>query len=117
VTRFARLVVLVPVAVILIVLAVANRALVTLSLDPFRPDRPALSVTMPLFFAIFLALLLGALIGGIAAWLGQGKWRRAAREARQEAARLGRELDRERQARDPGRDGQERLPAQRRPAA
>ena len=77
--RTIRLIILVPIGIVLIALALANRAPVMLSLDPFRPDQPAAAITVPLFVALFAALLVGIAIGGAAAWLGQGKWRRAAR--------------------------------------
>ncbi len=86
--RVVTAVIALPLALILIALALANRAPVQLSLDPFQPDAPALSVTVPLFIALFLALMLGVLIGGIAAWIGQGKHRREKRQHRREADRL-----------------------------
>jgi hypothetical protein len=88
---FLKLVILVPVAILAVVLSLANRAPVTLSLDPFRPDAPALSISVPLFVVIFVTLILGLLVGGAGAWLGQGKWRRAARRRRQELEELQRE--------------------------
>jgi uncharacterized integral membrane protein len=80
--------ILVPLAVVIVALAVANRHAVTLSLDPLSADKPALAATLPLFVTLLLALLAGVLVGGIAAWLRQGKWRRAARRAEAEARRL-----------------------------
>ncbi len=71
--RAIRLIILIPLGIILIALALANRASVLLSLDPIRPDTPAASVTVPLFVALFGALIVGIIIGGIAAWAGQGK--------------------------------------------
>ncbi len=85
---------LIPIAVLLIVLAVANRHMVTLSLDPFSPNSPAYSVTAPLFWFLFAAIALGVLLGGIAAWAKQGKWRREARVKRREADRWHHEADR-----------------------
>ena len=79
--RVFRWLVFVPVAVILVAFSIANRAWVTVSLDPFRPDNPVLSFTAPLFWVLFVVLAIGILVGGAAAWLRQGKWRRAAREA------------------------------------
>ena len=90
--RFVTLFVVLPVTVVVIVLSVANRSLVTFSLDPIGAE-PALSLTAPFFFFLFAALGLGILLGGIATWIGQGKWRRAARGERANAARLGREVD------------------------
>lgn len=89
--RFLFLVILVPLAVVVVVLSVANRHAVVLSLDPFAAGAPALSVTAPLFVVLFIALALGVVLGGIATWLRQGRWRRRARIEHAEAARLSRE--------------------------
>jgi len=91
--RFTVLFILLPLAIVVVVLSVANRAPVDFSLDPLGAI-PALSLTAPLFFFLFAALALGILIGGIATWLGQGKWRRAARAERANAARLRQEVER-----------------------
>jgi uncharacterized integral membrane protein len=91
--RFVFLIVLVPLAVIAVLVSIANRHLVTFSLDPFSATAPAWSVTLPLFVLLFAALALGVLIGGIATWFGQRKWRRAARSERSNAAQLKREAE------------------------
>jgi uncharacterized membrane protein YciS (DUF1049 family) len=85
--RFLFLFVLVPVAIVVIALSVANRAPVTFSLDPLGAVS-SFSLTAPLFFFLFAALAAGVVIGGIATWIGQGRWRRAARAERANAARL-----------------------------
>lgn len=90
--RFVLLFVIVPITVVVVVLSVANRSLVTFSLDPFSAT-PSLSLTAPFFVFLFAALGLGVLLGGVAAWIGQGKWRRAARAERANAAALRREVD------------------------
>ena len=90
--------ILVPLAVVIVAFAVANRQIVTVSFDPFSPERPAASVTLPLFALVIVLLILGVLIGGIAAWLRQGKWRRTARRLEREVARAARR-DRHAQAR------------------
>lgn len=69
----------IPLAVILIVFAVANRHLVTVSFDPFDNVDPSIAITLPLFAVIIVALILGVFAGGAATWLRQGRWRRAAR--------------------------------------
>lgn len=66
--KFLRWLLLVPVALVAILLAVANRQSVTFSLDPFDPLTPALGVTMPLALLLILAMLIGILIGGWASW-------------------------------------------------
>lgn len=78
----------VPVGVVVVALAVANRRSIVLSLDPFRPDSPAFSVAVPLFALIFAALLAGVLLGGLTVWWRQGVNRRIARARRREIERL-----------------------------
>jgi uncharacterized integral membrane protein len=85
--------VLVPLAIIIIALAVANRQIVTISLDPFSAEHPAASVALPLFGLIILFLVVGVLIGGIAAWLRQARWRRTARRLEREAGALRSEIE------------------------
>jgi uncharacterized integral membrane protein len=86
-------VILVPLAVIIIAFAVANRQVVTVSLDPFSAEHPAASLTLPLFALVIVLLVVGVLIGGIAAWLRQAKWRRTARHLEREIADLHIELE------------------------
>jgi hypothetical protein len=90
--RFLKLIVLVPLAVLVGLISLANREAVTLSFDPLVSGNPALSVSAPLFVVLFLTLLLGVLLGGIGAWLGQGKWRRAARRRSDEVDQLRAEI-------------------------
>jgi len=65
---------------IFVTFAVANRHLVSVSLNPFNSDDPSLSVAMPEFELIIVAAILGVVVGGIATWFGQRRWRRAARQ-------------------------------------
>ncbi len=85
--------ILVPLAVIIIGFAVANRQDVTISFDPFGPNLPAAWQTQPLFVVLIAALILGVIVGGIAAWLRQTKWRRTARRLEREVANLRAEID------------------------
>ena len=94
--RLLILFIVVPMAIIIVALSVANRGPVTLSFDPLR-DAPLWSLTMPLFLLLFAIFGLGALAGGIAAWLRQSKWRRTARAERAKALQLRQELERLRQ--------------------
>jgi uncharacterized integral membrane protein len=68
-------IVVIPLALIMIALAVANRHAVTISLDPFAGSEPAVSVTLPLFALIFVLLIVGVVIGGATTWLRHGRWR------------------------------------------
>ncbi len=91
--KLLRWLVLVPLAILLVLLAVANRAPVTLSLDPFSREAPAFAFTLPLFVALFAAVALGVVIGGIAAGIGRMRWRYRARKAEREAEKLSAEND------------------------
>jgi uncharacterized integral membrane protein len=84
--------VLVPLAVVILAFAMANRQLVTVSFDPFSAAQPAASLTLPLFVLIFVLVLLGVFIGGIAAWMRQSRYRRAARVLEGDVAGLRREV-------------------------
>jgi uncharacterized integral membrane protein len=91
--RVVAAIILIPLAIVIIAFAVANRQAVTVSLDPFNPDVPAASVTKPLFIVILAVLILGVIVGGVAAWLRQTKWRRTARRLEREVANLRAEND------------------------
>ncbi len=87
-----RWVVGVPIAILVVGFAIANRRWVTLSLDPFTQTEPAVSLDLPLWILFFLGIFVGLVVGWIAAWFAQGKHRKAAREARHEVSRLQGEL-------------------------
>jgi uncharacterized integral membrane protein len=87
-------------AVLLVTLAVANRHLVRLVLDPFDPSDPVLAVELPFYAYLFAALIIGVVLGGIATWLNQARWRRAARARAQDAMRWKAEAERFRRERD-----------------
>jgi uncharacterized integral membrane protein len=86
--RIVAAIILIPLAVIIVAFAVANRHAVTVSFDPFAGDEPAASLTLPLFALVILLLIAGVLLGGLATWLGQGKWRGAARRFERELLQL-----------------------------
>jgi uncharacterized integral membrane protein len=92
--RIVAALILVPLAILFISLAVANRQSVVVSFDPFDPTHPALTRALPLYLLMLMLLIGGVLVGGIAAWLRQGKWRRAARLADAQARELRVEVDR-----------------------
>jgi uncharacterized integral membrane protein len=78
--KFFTALVLIPLGVIFIVFAVANRHLVTVSFDPFNSSDPAAGVTLPLFVVIIAVAIAGVAAGGCATWFRQRAWRRAARQ-------------------------------------
>jgi uncharacterized integral membrane protein len=92
--KIVTVLILVPLAIVLITFAVANRQTVVVSLDPFDQAHPALAVALPLFALVLVLLIGGVVVGGVAAWLRQRKWRRAARLAQAEASELRAEVDR-----------------------
>ncbi len=91
--KIATGIIVVPLAMIMIAFAVANRQMVTVSFDPFFSTAPAYAASLPLFLLIFVVLIFGVIIGGIAAWIGQAKWRRGARQLDAEVRQLRSEVD------------------------
>lgn len=74
--RLLGLLCLVMLAAFAVAFAVANRSLVTLSLDPLP-----FAFDLPLYLALMLALILGILIGGVASKISS--WRSARRQRAQ----------------------------------
>lgn len=107
--RIVQIVVILPIALLLIAFSIANRDLVTVSLDPFGGGAGALSLTLPLFLLLFAFLLAGVLVGGSAAWIKQAKWRRQARQEHREAERWRHRA--EEAARQPATQGRSVVPA------
>jgi hypothetical protein len=91
--KFITVFVLIPLAVVIVMFAVANREVITISFDPFDSANPAVALKLPLFILVFVLVGLGVLVGGIAAWLRQSKWRARARRAEADVRRLRNELD------------------------
>jgi uncharacterized integral membrane protein len=91
--KFLAIAILVPLAIVIVMFAVANREVITVSFDPFDATHPALALKMPLFILIFVLVAVGVVVGGIAAWLKQSKWRTRARRAESEARDLRARLD------------------------
>lgn len=91
-----------PVALVLIVFAVANRHSVQVSLDPLAGDPPLAAVTVPLWTVLFFGIFCGLVAGWIAAWVNQRKWRRAARAAKSDLAAARSDVARLRRTSEPG---------------
>jgi uncharacterized integral membrane protein len=90
--KFFTALVLIPLGLIFVVFAVANRHLVTVSFDPFNSSDPSVGFTLPLFVVIIAVAIAGVVAGGTATWFRQRHWRRAARrheaDARQARVQL-----------------------------
>ena len=85
--KFFTALVVIPLGLIFIVFAVANRHFVRVSFDPFNSTDPAIAVSMPLFAVIIVVAILGVAAGGMATWFRQRHWRRAARQHETDARR------------------------------
>jgi len=110
--KFISALILIPLAIVFIVFAVANRHFVTVSFDPFNSANPSVGASLPLFVVIILVAILGVIAGGLATWVRQGRWRRAARLHEAEARHARTELaDLRVQAAASARNAQPRLPA------
>jgi uncharacterized integral membrane protein len=85
--------ILVPLAILIIAFAVANRQAVVISFDPFSAADPAYAARLPLFALIFALVILGVIVGGIATWFRQASWRRTARALDADVRILHQELE------------------------
>jgi uncharacterized integral membrane protein len=90
--KFVTSVIMIPLGLIFVAFAVANRHFVTVSFDPFNATDPSLAVSLPLFVLIIAVAVAGVIAGGCATWLGQGRWRRAARRHEADARTVRAEL-------------------------
>jgi uncharacterized integral membrane protein len=88
-------VVLVPLCLVLVVFALANRQLVVINFNPLVPSESLTTpgVGVPMFLVLFTVLLMGVVLGGVATWFAQSHHRRDERSYRREAERLSREVD------------------------
>jgi uncharacterized integral membrane protein len=96
--KIVNTVVIVPLALVLLAFALANRRFVTVSFNPFDPNDASLALTLPLFIVIIASAMLGVLAGGIATWIGQRRHRKAARRLEAEAAQARAELAEQRRS-------------------
>ena len=109
--KFLTALVVIPLGLLFIVFAVANRHLVTVSFDPFNSVDPSVAVTLPLFVVIIVIAILGVAAGGMATWFRQRRWRRAARQHGADATRARAETADLRAAAVASRIDPQRLPA------
>ncbi|MQT12656.1 lipopolysaccharide assembly protein LapA domain-containing protein [Segnochrobactrum spirostomi] len=92
--RILKILIVVPVAIVLIAFAVANRQPMSLHLDPFgAATASGLQAELPVYWVVFAALAIGVIVGGVAMWFAGGQHRRAARLHRREAQRLRAEME------------------------
>lgn len=84
--------VLVPLCLVILAFALANRHPVIVNFNPLVGVDPSGTGSMPLFLPLFAALFIGVALGGAAVWLTQGGHRRAERRYRRDAEALRDEL-------------------------
>src|SRR5436309_13381205 len=109
--KFFKALVLIPLGLIFVVFAVANRHLVTVSFDPFNSTDPSLAITLPLFVVLIVVAMAGVVAGGTATWFRQRHWRRAARQHEADARQARSQTADLRAAAAVSRADQQRLPA------
>jgi hypothetical protein len=76
-----------PVALILVAFAIANRRFETISLDPLSPDDPWIALEAPLWALLYAGIFIGLVSGWVGAWFNQRHWRKEARRSRHELER------------------------------
>jgi len=86
--KFFTALTVIPLGLIFIIFAVANRHFVAVSFDPFNSADPSVAIRLPLFVVIILAAIIGVVAGGSATWFRQRRWRRAARQHEADARQM-----------------------------
>ena len=84
-----------PIAVVGIGFAVANRQWVTVSFDPINRVHPFATIDTPLWALFFAGVFLGIFVGWYVAWRGNARYRQATREAKIELIRTQQAHERE----------------------
>ena len=107
VVRAIRIVFLILVGLCLIVIAIANRSVVTLRLLPvelaeYFPSPPPIQV--PVFLAIFGGIVLGLLIGFVWEWIRESKHRAEAAAKKSELAKMETEAEKSKRDKSEGDD-------------
>ena len=83
ISRLLTLVVLLPLAILLVIFCVVNRAPIIVSMDALGTS-PQFAFQAPLFVVVLASLILGVVLGGVATWFTQSRYRaRASRRARE----------------------------------
>lgn len=94
-----------PIAIVGVGFAVANREWITVSFDPVNRTLPRATIDMPLWVLFFAGIFLGIFVGWFVAWRGAARHRRSARDAKIELIRREQQHEREK------RELQQNLPA------
>jgi uncharacterized integral membrane protein len=93
-----RVIIFVPLALVILFFAMANRGSVRIGLDPFETnDGSGPSFEAPIFLVVLASMAVGVLAGGVSSWVGHLPVRRAAKVARAEARKTRVEIEKLRQ--------------------
>jgi len=84
--KIVNAIVIVPLALVLLAFAVANRRFVVVSFNPFDSADLSMALNLPLFIVIIASAIVGVIAGSCVIWFGQRRWRRTARRLETEAA-------------------------------
>jgi len=106
-SRYIRYLILIPIAIALVTLALANRTWVDVTLLPDAMSRLfgfQFAVSLPLFLVVFGSMIIGLIIGFGWEWMREHKHRSDAASRAREIARLERELKQLRQIDPAGQD-------------
>ncbi|WP_041583134.1 LapA family protein [Bartonella australis] len=88
VRRIFSVVVLALLTIFLVALIIANRQMVTLTLDPFQINPENFTYRAPFFIWIFVFFSLGVLLSSMMSWFAQRRYRRALKESKAELEKL-----------------------------
>lgn len=88
-----RIIVFIPLGLVFLFFAVANRGAVRIFLDPFPGSEVAPSFEAPLYLVVLTSIALGVVAGGLSSWIAHGRYRRAAKAARVDAKKARSEAD------------------------
>lgn len=105
--RYIRYAILASIALVLIIVAMANRGVVTVQALPLELAQIAglnVSYEIPLFVVIFAGILGGLVLGFVWEWIREAKERAAAARQRREMDRMRAEIKRLKDKDDEGKD-------------
>lgn len=94
--RTFKLILLAIILVAIVILALANREVVTVALLPDGMSRlaPGASIQLPLYLVSLISIVVGLVLGYLLEYLREAKHRRRAAAKAREAAQLNREMNR-----------------------
>ncbi len=81
-------IILLPPTVVFIAFIVANRQIVTLTLDPFQMSSKGLTYQAPLFIWLFIFFGFGILLGSLINWFAYHKCKKSLKESKIELEKL-----------------------------